>query len=84
MTSPTSAPVRFTGGHLVPSTGAAGSGAKNLTCEIREARYLSCEWQVGPAAPADVRYSLRVLNSTCVVMTSLMTSRAVGGLVISR
>ncbi|XP_052014489.1 granulocyte-macrophage colony-stimulating factor receptor subunit alpha-like isoform X2 [Apodemus sylvaticus] len=46
------------------NSGAAGSGAKDLTCEIREARFLSCEWQVGPAAPEDVRYSLRVLNST--------------------
>ncbi|XP_017173541.1 granulocyte-macrophage colony-stimulating factor receptor subunit alpha isoform X4 [Mus musculus] len=44
--------------------GAAGSGAENLTCEIRAARFLSCAWREGPAAPADVRYSLRVLNST--------------------
>lgn len=44
--------------------GAAGSGAENLTCEIRAARFLSCTWREGPAAPADVRYSLRVLNST--------------------
>ncbi|XP_021045150.1 granulocyte-macrophage colony-stimulating factor receptor subunit alpha [Mus pahari] len=46
------------------NAGAAGSGAENLTCEIRAARFLSCAWRAGPAAPADVRYSLRVLNST--------------------
>lgn len=44
--------------------GAAGSGAENLTCEIRAARFLSCAWWAGPAAPADVQYKLRVLNST--------------------
>lgn len=46
------------------NAGVAGSGAENLTCEIRAARFLSCAWWAGPAAPTDVRYSLRILNST--------------------
>ncbi|XP_063129653.1 granulocyte-macrophage colony-stimulating factor receptor subunit alpha isoform X7 [Rattus norvegicus] len=44
--------------------GAPGSGAENLTCEILAAHFLCCYWAVGPAAPDDIRYSLRVLNAT--------------------
>lgn len=51
------------GGHLAPA-GAPGSGAENLTCEIRAARFLSCAWRAGPAAPADVRYALLVRNAS--------------------
>ncbi|XP_076781965.1 granulocyte-macrophage colony-stimulating factor receptor subunit alpha-like isoform X4 [Arvicanthis niloticus] len=46
------------------NAGAPGSGAENLTCEIRAARVLRCAWGAGPAAPADVRYSLRVRNAS--------------------
>ncbi|XP_028608212.1 granulocyte-macrophage colony-stimulating factor receptor subunit alpha-like isoform X2 [Grammomys surdaster] len=46
------------------NAGAPGSGAENLTCEIRAARFLCCAWRAGPAAPADVRYSLSVRNAT--------------------
>lgn len=44
--------------------GVPGSGAENLTCEILAAHFLCCCWAVGPAAPDDIRYSLRVLNTT--------------------
>lgn len=44
--------------------GVPGSGAENLTCEIREVRFLSCAWRAGPAAAGDVEYDLTVRDLT--------------------
>lgn len=40
------------------NTGLEGSAAENVTCIIRDASIMTCNWRVGPTAPDDVRYFL--------------------------